>query len=997
MSEMFGFTLLAERQIPEINTLARFYRHERTGAQLLSLENDDENKVFAITFRTPPPDSTGLPHIMEHSVLCGSKKYPLKEPFIELVKGSLNTFLNAFTYPDKTCYPVASQNLQDFYNLVDVYVDAVFHPLLAPTTLQQEGWHYELESLDAPLTLKGVVFNEMKGALSDPDDLLGDEVRFSLFPNHPYGVNSGGDPRYIPDLTYDAFKAFHARYYHPSNAWIFFYGNDDPQVRLQRMQAYLDEFESLDTDRAASTARTSSDSAIPLQPRFVEPRRTVVPFDPGDDPTSARGQLVVNWLLDDSNDPQTSLALTILAHILIGTPASPLRKALIDSGLGEDLAGSGLETSLRQGLFSIGLKGLAVDSADNLLAGKQVEQLIWDTLRSLAKDGIDPEQIAASLNTVEFHLRENNTGHFPRGLALMLRSLTTWLYDQDPLVPLAFEAPLAAIRERLGWGDRLFEDLIQRFFLYNQHHTVVILQPEPGYSQRKDEEEAHRLAVAKSMMSPAELERIMASARRLQQIQQTPDSPEALASLPGLKLADLERQNRLIPLESSQFAGCQLLYHDLFTNGILYLDLGFDLHLLPQELLPYIPLFGRALLEMGTETQDFVRLSQRIGVNTGGIRPTHIATTVRNQPQSAAWLILRSKVMASQASELFSILRDILLTPRLDNQERFRQIVLEYKAGMEASLLPGGHRLVNSRLRAHFNEAGWVEEQMGGLEALFFLRDLARRVDSDWPGVLEQLETIRRLLVNRNAMLCNATQDAAGWKNSQPLLAAFLEALPAAAAQAVSWTPGAALPYEGLAIPAQVNFVGKGANLFDFGYRPHGSASVITKYLDSTWLWERVRVQGGAYGGFSVFNHRSGVFTFLSYRDPNILDTLKNFDETARFLNELDLSPEELERGIIGAIGDLDAYQLPDAKGFTSLVWRLTKESDEDRQRWREQILGTTLADFRHFGAALEPVREKGLVSILGSAEALNTANAERLASGQVRLEIRPVFISGQA
>ncbi len=442
-----GFVLEYEQVIPELNTLARYYHHIRTGAQLLSLINEDQNKVFGITFRTPPSNSTGIAHIMEHSVLCGSEKYPLKEPFIELVKGSLKTFVNAMTYPDKTCYPVASQNVKDFYNLVDVYMDAVFHPLIPPTTLQQEGWHFELEHPDDPIKFKGVVFNEMKGAYSNPDDVLTDSVRISLFPDTPYGVDSGGDPRHIPDLTYSQFKSFHEKYYHPTNARIFFYGDDDPEERLRRMDAYLDGYERIDVD-----------SSIPIQTKFNKPRVIEKSFDPGDEAASAKGMLVMNWLFSDVEAPDVMLALSILAHILVGTPASPLQKALINSGLGEDLAGVGLELELIQPYFSTGLKGVQTDDDGNLVEIAKIEALIFGTLETLARDGIDPEMIAAAFNTVEFRLRENNTGSFPQGLLLMLRALTSWLYDNDPIEPLAFEAPLLKLKPKL----QLITDILKK-------------------------------------------------------------------------------------------------------------------------------------------------------------------------------------------------------------------------------------------------------------------------------------------------------------------------------------------------------------------------------------------------------------------------------------------------------------------------------------------------------------------------------------------------------
>jgi len=967
MVVIHGFEQLQKQVIPELNTTAILYRHVQSGASMLSLENQDENKVFGITFRTPPGDSTGVAHIMEHSVLCGSQKYPLKEPFIELVKGSLKTFVNAFTFPDKTCYPVASQNLQDFYHLIDVYVDAVFHPLIPPETLQQEGWHLELDELDAPLNYKGVVFNEMKGAYSNPDDVLQDAARMSLFPDTPYGVDSGGDPRHIPELTYDQFKTFHEKFYHPANARIFFYGNDDPDERLRRMDRYLSGFEKIQVD-----------SAIPLQAGFSEPRRMEIAYDPGEDADQMKGMLVMNWLLPEIRDPELLLAMDILVHILVGTSASPLRKTLIDSGYGEDLAGVGLEADLRQAYFSVGLKGMPADSSGKLISAEQVEALIQNTLQKLASEGIDVDTVAASLNTVEFQLRENNTGSFPQGLLLMLRSLTSWLYDHDPILPLAFESPLAAIKKQVEFGNHFFEGLIERFLLGNQHQTVVILKPEQGLQKLRDDEEKEKLAQIRAGMSQEALVKVIEQTRKLKELQELPDPPEMLARIPTLKLEDLDRENKRIPLEVAEIAGSQVFYHDLFTNGILYLDLGFDLHTLPQDLLPFVPLFGRALLEMGTEREDYVRLSQRIGRSTGGIWPASFTSSIRGTDHGAMRLFLRSKATVGQAGELAAILQDILLSARLDNQERFLQIVLEEKASAEAMLTPEGHSVVNTRLRSLFNEADWAAEQMGGIEQLFHLRGLVKRINENWPQVQERLEEVRKILLNRQSMIVNVTLDAANWAGIKPLLADYLAQIPSTEPSAAVWQPTRASNFEGLIIPAQVNFVGKGANLYDLGYAPDGSIDVINNYLRTTWLWERVRVQGGAYGGFCVFNHRSGVFTYLSYRDPNLLKTLENYDLSANFLSQIEMNPDELTKSIIGAIGAMDAYQLPDAKGYTSTLRYLAGNTDESRQLWREQILSTTSADFRSLGEALQRLNESGYVVVLGSQEALSKANSER-------------------
>ncbi|HEY3311773.1 MAG TPA: insulinase family protein [Anaerolineales bacterium] len=951
------FSLVETRNIPEINTTGKILVHDQTGARVLSLSNKDENKCFGINFRTPPADSTGVAHIMEHSVLCGSRKYPVKEPFVEILKGSLQTFVNAFTFPDKTCYPCASQNLQDFYNLVDIYLDAVFYPLIPEHTLRQEGWHYEIDSPAAPLTLKGVVFNEMKGAYSSPDDMLSDKSRSSLFPDNTYGLDSGGDPLAIPDLTYTAFKAFHANYYHPSNAYIYFYGDDPEDERLRILESWLKDFD-----------RREVDSHIPLQARFETPKKLTYPYDSGDS-ANAKSHLTLNWLLAESTDIHTTLSLSLLAHILLGTPASPLKKTLIESGLGEDVTG-GFEEQLRQTMFTAGLKGVQPENLE------KAETLILDTLTGLARDGIDPQTVAASLNTIEFLLREQNTGRFPRGLALMLNALTTWLYDGNPLDVLAFEAPLNLLKEQVKSG-RYFESLIEQHLLNNPHRSTVRLLPDPEEGKRREALENERLAKVRSALSADGLNQLMKTAAELKERQETPDTPEALATIPSLALKDIDKKIRTLPSQELSLGGTPVYFHDLFTNGILYLDLGFDLHVLPQELLSYAGLFGRLLLEMGTEKDDFVRLTQRIGRDTGGIHSASLNSAVRGSDRAAAWFFLRGKALASSSGALLDVLKDILTGARLDQPERFKQIVLERKAGLEAGLVPGGHGVVNQRLRAHFNQADWLSEQMGGISHLFFLRDLAGRIEKDWASVLADLESLRRLLLNRDGMLVNVTAGSGAFAAFQPLLAGFLAALPQAVSKDAGWTIPAPQANEGLTIPAQVNYVGKGADIYKLGYKLNGSVQVINNYLQTTWLWEKVRVQGGAYGGFSVFDIHSGVFTYISYRDPNLLASLKIYDGTAGFLRDLEISSAELTKSIIGTIGDLDAYMLPDAKGWTALTRTLLGYDDAQRQQFRDEVLRTTPADFKAFGAVLGEVAHSGEVVVLGSADAIGKANSD--------------------
>jgi len=961
MKELHGFKLVKEVNVSEINSKVILYRHMKTGTELMSVINDDENKVFGITFRTPPSDSTGLAHIMEHSVLCGSRKYPVKEPFVELIKGSLNTFLNAFTYPDKTCYPVASTNLQDFYNLVHVYLDAVFYPLITPQTLMQEGWHYELNNLDDELSFKGVVFNEMKGAYSSPDDILGDESQMQLMPDTPYGYQSGGDPECIPDLSYEQFKNFHEIFYHPGNAKIYFYGDDDPEKRLQLVNDYLQDFNPIQVN-----------SLPALQPKFSKPERRIIPFDSGEETENSKAYLTVNWLLPEGTEPELVLSLGILEHILLGTPASPLRKILIESGLGEDVVGRGLADEMRQMAFSTGMRGIETKNLD------QVEKLILTALEKITKEGIDPKTIEASINTIEFSLRENNTGPYPRGLIVMLRTLSAWLYDRDPIPALAFEKPLDEIKSKLSNGSFRFENLIQKYLIDNLHRVTVILTPDATIGAKRIEKEKIRLKQAQTNFSQEQLEQIMFDTLELKKRQETPDSPEALATIPMLGKDDLDPNIKPLPIQIMQKEPATILFHDLFTSEILYVDLGFSLLPLSPKQLPYMRLFSRALLEMGSQKESFVELIQHIGRETGGIHHSLYTSEKAKQNGSAAYLFLRSKVMVNKLSALLSILEDILLIPNFSDKERFRQILLEEKSGMEAGLIPSGHRVVNNRLKSQYSSSAWMTEKMSGVDYLFFIRSLINNFDQEWEQISATLEEIKCSIFNQNNLIVNVTIDQPHWNTVQNEINNFIHLLPSALLSNQVWNEKRKVINEGLMVPSQVNFVGKGGNLYSLGYKDHGSMNVILQYLRSTWLWEKVRVQGGAYGGFCSFDRLSGIFTFLSYRDPNLLSTIANYDQTAQFLKSFELSESELTKSIIGAIGELDAYQLPDAKGYTSMVRYILGITDDDRQKFRDELLSTSESDFRHLAKILEELNKLASIIVLGSSESITKVNLEK-------------------
>ncbi|PRQ23158.1 putative metalloenzyme, LuxS/M16 peptidase, peptidase M16C associated [Rosa chinensis] len=970
VAEQLGFEKVAEEFIGECKSKALLFKHKKTGAQVISVSNDDENKVFGIVFRTPPNDSTGIPHILEHSVLCGSRKYPLKEPFVELLKGSLNTFLNAFTYPDRTCYPVASTNSKDFYNLVDVYLDAVFFPKCMEDfqTFQQEGWHYELNDPSEDISYKGVVFNEMKGVYSQPDNILGRIAQQALFPDNTYGVDSGGDPKVIPKLTYEEFKEFHRKYYHPSNARIWFYGDDDPTERLRILSEYLDMFD-------ASSA--PNESRVQTQKLFSEPVRISETYPSGEGgDLKKKGMVCINWLLSEKPlDLETELALGFLDHLMLGTPASPLRKILLESGLGEAIIGGGVEDELLQPQFSIGLKGV---SQDNI---QKVEELVMSTLKKLAEEGFDTAAVEASMNTIEFSLRENNTGSFPRGLSLMLRSMGKWIYDMDPFQPLKYEKPLLALKARIEQegSKAVFSPLIEKFILNNLHRVVVEMQPDPEKASRDEAAEKEILEKVKAGMTEEDLAELARATQELKLKQETPDPPEALRSVPSLSLLDIPKEPIPVPTEVGDINGVKVLQHDLFTNDVLYTEVVFNMSSLKQELLPLVPLFCQSLLEMGTKDLSFVELNQLIGRKTGGISVYPLTSSVRGKKDPCSHIIVRGKAMAGRAADLFHLINCILQEVQFTDQQRFKQFVSQSKARMENRLRGSGHGIAAARMDAKLNVAGWISEQMGGFSYLEFLQALEEKVDNDWERISSSLEEIRKSLLSQEGCLINMTAEGKNLTNSEKFVGEFLNLLPHKSPLATT-TWNARLPSinEAIVIPTQVNYVGKAANIYDTGYQLNGSAYVISKYISNTWLWDRVRVSGGAYGGFCDFDSHSGVFSFLSYRDPNLLKTLDIYDGTGEFLRQLDLDEETLTKSIIGTIGDVDSYQLPDAKGYSSLMRYLLGVSDEERKIRREEILSTSLKDFKEFANAIDAVKDKGVAVAVASPDDVDAAQKER-------------------
>ncbi|MBQ3058688.1 MAG: insulinase family protein, partial [Desulfovibrio sp.] len=817
----------------------------------------------------------------------------------------------------------------------------------------------------APWSYKGVVYNEMKGVYSSPDSVLAEQSQQAVFPDTLYSLDSGGNPEVIPDLTYKAFQDFHGRYYHPSNARFFFWGDDSEETRLTIIAEALKGY----------TARPV-DSTVPLQVRRESPRLIEVPYAAAEG--EKRAQFTINWLLDERGNVGQAMIMEMLEHILEGLPGSPLRRAMISSGLGEDTTGCGLETDLRQMYYSTGLKGVAPGDV------QKAELLIFDTLARLAEDGIDPADVEAAVNTVEFAYRENNSGRFPRGLAAMIQALSTWLYDGDPLAPLAWEAPLAHIKARLASGEKVFENAIREHFLQNSHRATVVLLPDTGLGASRLQAEANRIAAVQAAATPDERVSLAAETRRLQVTQTTPDRPEDLAKIPALGLVDLPRKNALIPREESALPQT-CLSHELPTRGIAYVSLLLPLPPLPDRLIPLLPLFARSLTETGTARHDFSQLGAWIAAKTGGVSADTLAGVTWGERRLFTWLNISGKAVYDKLPDLFAIFNDILLEAQKNEAillERLGQMLLEGKARLEYGLQAAGHMAVSTRLRARYTGAGALAERMGGLSYLESVRGLLAQLETEPQRLLADLAELRSRILASTGAVFDCTAEARGLSLAQDEARRLLASLPASPALSADVTGPLAAPMllptaEAFTAPAQINYVGKGANLYDLGYTYHGSASVILRYLRMGRLWEQVRVRGGAYGVFCTLESLSGNFVCASYRDPNVGETLAAFDGLANFLHSFKPDSAQLTQAIVGAVGDLDTYLLPDAKGAQSLSRWLTGTTDDTRQQIREEILGTTAQHFADFADVLAEAAAKGSICILGGPKTEETAQAQ--------------------
>eukprot|EP00535_Pseudo-nitzschia_heimii_P000451 CAMPEP_0197174118 /NCGR_PEP_ID=MMETSP1423-20130617/780_1 /TAXON_ID=476441 /ORGANISM="Pseudo-nitzschia heimii, Strain UNC1101" /LENGTH=1038 /DNA_ID=CAMNT_0042623015 /DNA_START=245 /DNA_END=3361 /DNA_ORIENTATION=+ len=997
-----SYEILTKDFIEEYGAAATLYRHKKSGAELLSVSTDDDNKVFGITFRTPPEDSTGVPHILEHSVLCGSRKYKTKDPFVQLLAGSLQTFLNAFTYPDRTCYVVASQNDKDFYNLISVYADAVFHPraITDPMVHAQEGWHLELENKEDPLIYKGVVFNEMKGVYSSPDSLLNRESQRSIFPDTTYGVDSGGDPRVIPDLSFEQFADFHKKFYHPTNSRIYFSGDDDVMARLDIMDSYLEEFDF--------SPESKPGSVIEWQKMiYSEPKKEVHPYPIGEDQPETH-MININWLLHDERlSSLDELTLGILDHLLMGTSSAILRKSLMESGYGEAITGGGLSDELLQATFSIGMKGVKPVDVPAL------EKLIVETLEKVAKEGFEADAIAASMNTIEFQLREFNTGSYPKGLSFMLGAMSKWLYEESPTDALKFEKPLAELKESIETsGSKIFQDMVQKMFVGNNHRTTIEMKPSKTYESELLKEEEDELRKIKDSMSDSEIEKVIETTKKLKKLQAAEDSPEDRATIPALELGDLKREVVEYPIAVSRNendSGITVVRHEFgSTSGIAYVNLAVDLSLLSVEDIPLLPLMTRMMMETGAGEYDQVALSRRIGTYTGGLGVSTLTTAVHPEGSSQgailegnhlqSKLMVRGKATSDNIDELFDLMKTVLTGAKFDSKSRVIEMLKETKAGMEAGIGGSGHSAINTRMKARYRVGGYIDEAMGGIAQLDTVRDLLDQAENDWLSLLVRLENMRKTILNdsfcRDGMILDITGDKNVLEKIQPSVDSLLKELPGESngeklpnfyEEEHPWvspikklmSESVPIADEGFVLPTQVSYVGKSGLLYDEGEEASGTSQVVSKFLRTGYLWDHVRVMGGAYGGFCTFSPFSGFFSYLSYRDPNLSKTLDIYDAAGDAViaaaDQMRNDPDMLSQAVIGTVGEMDGSLGPDMKGFTQFQRWLINESPETRQRFRDQVIDTKPEDFEEFGKRLKNMKEPS-IAVVSSQSAFKDA-----------------------
>lgn len=948
------YELVLQEELPDIHSAGYLFRHKKSGARVAVVLNDDENKVFHIAFRTTPVNSKGTPHIMEHSVLCGSRKYPSKDPFVELVKGSLNTFLNAMTYSDKTMYPVASCNEQDFKNLMDVYLDAVFYPNIykREEIFRQEGWHYELKSLEDQLIYNGVVYNEMKGAFSSPEDILDRKILNSLFPDSTYGVESGGDPACIPDLSYEEFLDFHRTYYHPANSYIYIYGNVDMQERLEYLdREYLSAFDAIEVP-----------SKIVLPEKFEEMHTEIGKYSISTaDSEEDNTYLSFNAAIGSSLDVEKANAYAVIEYVLLSAPGAPLKQALLDAGLGKDISGS-YDSGTMQPVFSITAKYANAEDKDRFV------RVIREELERIVAEGLDQKSLMAGINSSEFRFREADFGSFPKGLMYGIDMMDTWLYDDN--CPFGYLKQLAVfdfLKKQVGTG--YYEDLIRDGLLNNPHTSLVVIEPEKGLNDRMEEELAKKLAAYKESLTEEERQALVEKTQSLHRFQETPSTKEELEAIPMLKREDIGKEAYTVSNLEEQAEGTTFVRHDYVTNGVCYLDLLFDMKYVPAEYIPYAGLLKSVLGFIDTENYKYGELFSEINIETGGIYAN--AQVIQDHREAGSYRTMfgiRTKALAEKMPFAFSMIEEILLRSRLDDTRRLYEIISEQKSTLQERLSAAGHQTAVGRALAYTSEPYGYSDALSGIGYYKLIEDLEAHFEERKGELVEKLKHLMGLLFRQDTLLVSVTCEEENYISVKKLSLNLKEKLETRAAALPPLHMALGQKNEGFLTAGQVQFVARTGNYRKAGLPYTGALRILKVALSYDYLWINIRVKGGAYGCMSGFGVMGDSY-FASYRDPNLGATNEIYEGVTDYVKNFHVDERDMTKYVIGTISELDTPLTPRSKGLRSMTAWLAHITREEVQRERDEILSATEEDIQKLAPYMEAILKTGSICALGGEE----------------------------
>ncbi|MBO4902684.1 MAG: insulinase family protein [Lachnospiraceae bacterium] len=957
IKDVKAYRIEKQEKIPDLNSEGYLLTHIKTGAKVMILENDDENKVFCIGFRTPVSDSTGVPHIMEHSVLCGSKSFPAKDPFVELAKGSLNTFLNAITYPDKTLYPVASCNDTDFKNLMHVYLDAVFHPNIytREQIFKQEGWHYEIDDPDDPITINGVVYNEMRGVFSSADDLMERKIMEVLFPDTTYYYESGGDPQVIPELTYEGFLDFHRRYYHPSNSYIYLYGNADMAERLTFLdEAYLGQYDKI-----------SIDSSIALQKPFDKPVFASFPYSiTEDEPLIDKTHLAYSSVIDTTLDKNLYIAFQIIEYALLLTPGAVLHQALLDTGIAKDVQGS-YECCTYQPYFTVIAKNSNKESLQTFL------DTIRQVYRDVAENGFNKQALLAAINYYEFRYREADFGFYPKGLMYGFVAFDSWLYDEnEPFMHIAQNDTFAYLRTQVDTG--YFEDLVRKYLLENPHNATIVVEPERGLTAKMDAELAKKLADYKATLSKEEIDALIGDTKALHRYQEEPSTQEELETIPLLKITDIKKEAPCFYNTVDKVGDTTLLRHEVFTNGIGYLTLLFDVTGLDEEYLPYLSLVSGLLGVIDTEHYKYADLYNEININTGGITFSTPCHTHFVTKEAALSFEVHAKVLYDKLPFAFEMIKEILFASDFSDKKRIRELVSMHKSRMEESMPSSGHVTAARRASSYRCMEDRIKERISGITYYRFLSDLEAEFDARYDDLIAKVKEALKQTLTLNHLLVDYTADGET-ETIREQTKAFIAMLPEEGFANKPFTLTADPVNEGFKTASKVQYVCLAGNYRDAGLEFTGALRILKVLLGYDYLWNNVRVLGGAYGCMSAFRE-TGVSFFTSYRDPNLKKTLDVYRKAADYIRAYEPTDRDLLKCVIGTVSDLDTPLTPLLKGIRSLGAYLTGKTQEDVQRERDQVLNVTGSDIRHLADYIDAILKDANICVLGGEEQIDEA-----------------------